>query len=165
MRQCVVGQPRAGIVDAQACPRTIDVRAYLDAARLVRQGGQCLHCVEQQIADDLLDLYAIGQHRGQGRVQLQRQRDAMTLGFATGEGDHVEHGAVQIQRLALAGFATRQRTHARDDGAGAAGVGEHAFQCGSGLGQVGRLLRQPALAGIATGHDGGQGLIDFVRDR
>lgn len=141
------------------------MRAHVDAARLIRFRCQRLHRVEQQIADHLLNLHAIGQHCRQGRIQLQRQCDAMTLGFASGERNHVEHRTVQIQRLALTRFATRQRTHARDDGAGAAGVGEHALQCGIGLGQVRRLLRQPALAGVAAGHDGGQRLIDFVRDR
>ena len=84
---------------------------------------------------------------------------------AVEQAKHLTDDLAEIERHLLDGRPFEQGAYSPNDLASVLAVLDDPLRCLHGLGNVGRRRRQPSHAGVPVGDDGGERLIDFVRDR
>ena len=120
--------------------------------------------IEQQIEDDLLQLAFVGQQRRQALLQAHLHGDLALVQFGADEIQHLLHGIGDVEPILGHLRLAHQATHPGDHRAGAVGVVDDPLRGLHGALHLRRLIAQPALAGVATGGDGGERLIHLVGD-
>jgi hypothetical protein len=134
-------------------------------ARALGHGGQRLQHVQHEVEQDLLELHPITHHRGEVGGDLHVQGYPLVDEFMLEQADDLVHERRQRQpRRRGSGFA-QERAQPGNDLAGPLPVVDDALERLAGILKVGRRPRQPAQASTAVGHDGREGLVDFVGDR
>ena len=126
---------------------------------------QCLERVEHEIQHQLLQLNPIGEDGRQIGVQHDIEGHVLARRVAVEQAKHLANDLAEIERHFLDGRPFEQGAHSPNDLAGVLAVLDDPFCCLHGLGNVRRRRGQPSQAGVSVGHDGGERLIDFVRDR
>ena len=159
-------KPSAGILDRdkhairlRGCARD---RQYFRAVGDLRHG---VHGVRDQVQQHLLELHLVAQNRLQMGGQVGVQRHAVPLQVAAGERQHFLDGVVEVELRQLRPGFHGERPQAVDHVARAVGILHDARDRLPRRIKIGRVPAQPAQAGIAAGGDGGQRLVDLMRDR
>ena len=150
----VGGQADATIAYAEADPLALTPGQQRQTPVACGYGFHCIHRIEDQVADHLLHLYAIGLHRRQVGVQQQGHGHAMLVQFAARQRQHFLHRLVQVEGAPFRCRALGQAADAGDHVTGAVRVCQDAGYGLPGLVHVRRVLRQPALAGFGAAGDG-----------
>ena len=120
--------------------------------------------IEQQIEDDLLQLAFVGQQRRQALLQAHLHGDLALVQFGADEIQYLLHGIGDVEPVLGHLRLAHQAAHPGDHRAGAVGVVDDALRRLHGALHLRRLIAQPALAGVATGGNGGEWLVHLVGD-
>jgi hypothetical protein len=72
---------------------------YADFALLCLRFGYCIHRVDYQALNDLLQLHRIALHDQTGRGRIARKFDVTPMRHAADKSDHLPYGLVQVDIL------------------------------------------------------------------
>ena len=98
------------------------------------------------------------------RVGPVQDRYAAEFHLVAQEQKRLANDIVKRQNGALRRLARSHPVNTRHDVRGPPRIRGHIFDCAADLGHVGNRPVQPAQTGSGVGRDGGQRLVDFVRD-
>ena len=120
--------------------------------------------VEHEIQHQLLQLNPIGEDGREIWVQHQIEGHVLARRVAVEQAKHLPNDLAEIELHFLDGRPFEQGAYSPNDLAGVLAVLDDPFCCLHGLGNVRRRRGQPSQAGVSVGHDGGERLIDFMRN-
>ena len=121
--------------------------------------------IADQIDQNLLHLDTIGGNRRQSRVEIGLDNDALGIDQVHQQPVHLVNNFIEVGHRPGQGRLPEQGPYPANHVRRVHGA-PHDPLCGaSGHVEIWRFRRQAALADLAVGNDGGQGLIDLVRNR
>jgi xylulose-5-phosphate/fructose-6-phosphate phosphoketolase len=146
--------------------RPIGSLNYLLSSHVWRQdnNGHCINAVHDQVENHLLQLHAVTHDERKVRAQLPADQCTLCLQIVACERQDLVDDLIDSELQMLRWLAVCKRTNPFDYVACPIRVTDYAIQRLLGAGEI-LTVFQPALTSIAAGGNGGQRLIDFVRDR
>src|ERR1700690_3094654 len=126
--------------------------------------AHCVHAIQHEIHDYLLQLHPVGHDTRQRRRQLRAHGDLPRVRLAAQEYDQFLNDRVEVGPILHRGLFVKHGANPAEHSAGAGAVADHALRGQARFFQIGRVGGEPLDRSLSIADKRGQRLADFMRD-